>query len=83
MLIHRCRPVLRNIGRAREERQDRYRGYDIKMQRRDLCWFVTLRPSRTDLPKFQRHSFKTATQSQREALSQARQRVDHVLSART
>jgi len=59
-------------------RQSRYRGYDIKMERRDLCWMVTMKPSRPGLPKFPR-SFQTATQSAREALKQAKRRVDHAL----
>ena len=33
-----------------ERRQARYRGYDIKMERRDLCWMVTMKPSRPALP---------------------------------
>jgi hypothetical protein len=66
-----------------ERRQARYRGYDIKMERRDLCWMVTMKPSRPELPIFQRYSFQTATQSEREALSQARRRVDHVLASST
>jgi hypothetical protein len=45
----------------RAQRQARYRGYDILMQRRDLCWM--------------------ATQSEREALAQARRRVDHALAS--
>jgi hypothetical protein len=57
----------------------RYRGYDIVMQRRDLCWMVTMKPSRSDLPVFQRYSFQTATQSERESLAQAKRRVDHAL----
>ena len=32
----------------RAERQARYRGYDILMQRRDLCWTVTMKPSRPE-----------------------------------
>jgi hypothetical protein len=63
----------------RAQRQARYRGYDILMQRRDLCWMVTMKPSRPELPVFQRHSFQTATQSEREALAQASRRVDQVL----
>ena len=58
-------------------RKSRYRGYDIKMERRDLCWMVTMKPSRPGLPKFPQPSFQTATQSTREALSQAERRVDH------
>jgi hypothetical protein len=65
----------------RAERQARYRGYDIVMQRRDLCWMVTMKPSRPELPVFQRCSFLTATQSEREALAQVRRRVDHALAS--
>ena len=61
-------------------RKSRYRGYDIKMERRDLCWMVTMKPSRPGLPKFPQPSFQTATQSTREALSQAKRRVDHALA---
>jgi hypothetical protein len=64
----------------KEQRQSRYRGYDIKMERRDLCWMVTMRPSEPELPMFQRYSFQTATQSEREALAQAKRRVDHALA---
>jgi hypothetical protein len=62
-------------------RKSRYRGYDIKMERRDLCWMVTMKPSRPGLPKFPKSSFKTATQSAREALSQAKRRVDRTLAS--
>jgi hypothetical protein len=61
------------------QREVRYRGYDIVMQRRDLCWMVIMKPSRPELPVFQRYSFQTATQSEREALAQAKRRVDHAL----
>jgi hypothetical protein len=40
----------------RSQREARYRGYDIVMQRRDLCWMVTMKPSRSELPVFQRYS---------------------------
>ena len=30
----------------RAQREARYRGYDIVMQRRDLCRMVTMKPSR-------------------------------------
>ena len=66
-----------------EQRQSRYRGYDIKMERRDLCWMVTMKPCASDLPEFRRYSFQTATQSEREALAQAKQRVDNALLERS
>src|SRR5262249_23106627 len=37
----------------------------------------TMKPSRPELPVFQRYSFLTATQSEREALAEAKRRVDH------
>jgi hypothetical protein len=66
-------------SQQRAQRQARYRGYDILMQRRDLCWMVTIKPSQPQLPVFQWYSFQTATQSEREALAQAKRRVDHAL----
>jgi hypothetical protein len=56
-----------------------YRGYKIKLERRDLCWLVTLLPTRPELPKKKR-KFRTITQSQRSALAQARHRVDCALA---
>jgi len=47
----------------RAERQARYRGYDILMQRRDLCWVVTVKPSRPELPVFQQQALDTTGQS--------------------
>ena len=67
----------------REQREARYRGYDINMQRRDLCRVVTMKPSRPELPVFQWYSFQAATQSEREAFAQARRRVDHALASST
>ena len=64
-------PHSRQRFHQRAQRQARYRGYDILMQRRDLCWTVTMKPSRPELPEFQRYSFQTATQSEREALAEA------------
>ena len=63
------------------KRQARYRGYDILMWRRDLCWMVSMKPSCPGIPIFKRPSFKTATQSEREALAQAKQRVDQALAS--
>jgi hypothetical protein len=63
----------------RAQREARYRGYDIVMQRRDLCWMVIMKPCRPELPVSQRYSFQTATQSERGALAQAKRRVDHAL----
>lgn len=72
--------VMSQLSSPTPPRKSRYRGYDIKMERRDLCWMVTMKPSRPGLPKFPQPSFQTATQSTREALSQAKRRVDHALA---
>ena len=62
------------------KRQARYRGYDILMERRDLCWMVTMKPNQPALPEFQQYSVQTATQSEREALAQAKRSVDQALA---
>jgi hypothetical protein len=68
---------------SRDRRQAQYRGYGIEMERRDLCWLVRMKPNSPELPKVEQRSFKTATQSPREALKQAKQKVDRVLAVRT
>ena len=55
--------VMSQLSSPTPRRKSRYRGYDIKMERRDLCWMVTMKPSRPGLPKFPQPSFQTATQS--------------------
>jgi len=62
------------------QREAEYRGYKIKMERRDLCWSVRVSPTRPDLPIIARYSFRTITQSERAAIAQAKQRVDRALS---
>jgi len=64
-----------------QQHQIPYRGYSIKTERRDLCWAFTLERTRPDLPGFQAQPFWTATQSERLAVAQARQRADHALEA--
>ena len=49
-------------------RETEYRGYKIKMERRDLCWAVSVSPTRPELPILSRTSFPTITQSERAAL---------------
>jgi hypothetical protein len=60
-------------------RETEYRGYKIKMERRDLCWAMAVSPTRPDLPIISRHQIKTITQSERVAIAQAKQRIDHAL----
>jgi hypothetical protein len=60
-------------------REAEYRGYKIKMERRDLCWAFRLSPTRSDLPILSRYSFQTITQSERAAMAQAKKRVDRAL----
>ena len=73
--------VMSQLSSPTPRRKSQYRGYDIKMERRDLCWMVTIKPSRPGLAKFPQSSFQTATQSAREALSQAKRRVDDALAS--
>jgi hypothetical protein len=64
---------------SRTVRRDiNYRGYKIKLERRDLCWLVTLFPACSETDK-KKKSFRTITQSERGALAQAKLRVDHAL----
>jgi hypothetical protein len=58
-----------------------YRGYQIEMERRDLCWKVSLKPSRSLLSAFPHASFGTITQSKREAIKIAERRIDQLLAA--
>jgi hypothetical protein len=60
-------------------RETEYRGYKIEMERRDLCWTVSVSPTRPELPILSRSSFPTITQSERAALAQAQRRVDRAL----
>jgi hypothetical protein len=60
-------------------RESEYRGYRIEMERRDLCWTVSVSPTRPELPILFRSSFPTITQSERAALAQAQRRVDRAL----
>jgi hypothetical protein len=62
--------------RSHDRRQAHYRGYDIAMERRDLCWTVRVKSSSPELPKVKQQLFKTATQSSREALKQAKRKID-------
>ena len=43
--------VMSQLSSPTPRRKSRYRGYDIKMERRDLCWMVTMKPSRPGLKK--------------------------------
>jgi hypothetical protein len=63
--------------------QEIYRGYAIEMKRSDLCWKVTLKPSRSELPIPPHSSFRTITQSKREAIKLAQSRVDNTLAQRS
>ena len=62
-----------------KDEQPTYRGYKIEMERRDLCWTVSVSPTRPELPILSRSSFPTITQSERAALAQAQRRVDRAL----
>jgi hypothetical protein len=61
------------------EREASYRGYEIRLERHDLCWSVRLKRESADLPSPARRNFRTITQSERAAMAQARRRVDENL----
>jgi hypothetical protein len=60
-------------------REAEYRGYKVKMERRDLCWAVRVSPTRSDLPILSRYSFRTLRSAKRAAMAQAKQRIDYAL----
>jgi hypothetical protein len=66
---------------SHDQRKSRYRGYDIEMARRDLCWAFRVKLGSPQLPKVEQRSVKTATQSLREALKQAERKVDRALAS--
>ena len=53
---------------------------EFEMERRDLCWKVSLKPTRSELPVLPHSSFGTITQSKREAIKMAERRVDQFLT---
>jgi hypothetical protein len=62
--------------------QDRstYRGYVIGVKRKGRLWFVSVSPSRADLPILYHYSFEIA-ESETEAMAEAKSQVDRVLAS--
>ena len=59
VLLSRC---LHRGQKMSSRRETEYRGYKIEMERRDLCWAVSVSPIRPELPILSRSSFPTITQ---------------------
>ncbi len=57
-----------------------YRGYLVRLERGNGILLVSVSPATPDLPILHRCLFEARTQSQAEALNEARYRVDRVLA---
>jgi len=57
-----------------------YRGYDILPQRQWSGWCVGIYPTRADLPLLARSTLQTLVMQKEEALNEAKQVIDRVLS---
>ncbi|HET7852802.1 MAG TPA: hypothetical protein VFK91_08655 [Methyloceanibacter sp.] len=57
-----------------------YRGYDILPQRQWSGWCVGIYPTRSDLPLLARSTLQTLVMQKEEALVEAKQVIDRVLS---
>jgi len=57
-----------------------YRGYDILPQRQWSSWCVGIYPTRADLPLLPRSTLQTLASRKQDALAEARQTIDRVLS---
>ena len=58
----------------------RYRGYDIVPRREWSKWCVSVYPTRPDLPILSRSTLRTLTSQIEEALAEAKQSIDRILS---
>jgi len=61
--------------------QSTYRGYIIGVKRKRSIWLITVSPKTPDLPILHRYSTETRAQSERDAIAQAKGRVDRLLAA--
>ena len=57
-----------------------YRGYDILLQRQWSSWCVGIYPTRADLPLLQRSILQTLMAREEDAVAEAKQAIDSVLS---
>jgi hypothetical protein len=60
--------------------QSTYRGYTIGVERNGGIWLITTSPKTPDLPILYRHSSETRAQSEIDAISEAKGRVDRLLA---
>jgi hypothetical protein len=58
----------------------RYRGYDIVPMRQWSSWCVGVYPTRADLPLFSRSTLHTLAPRREDAVAEAKQSIDRVLS---
>ena len=63
--------------------QDRstYRGYVIGVKREGRFWFVSVSPSRADLPILHHYSFEIVVSETEAIMAEAKSRVDQVLDS--
>ena len=57
-----------------------YRGYLIEVQRNSFVWNVWVHPLRPELPILRKGSFQTAAADDRQAVAEAVQRIEQLLS---
>ena len=62
-----------------EQHETQYRGYNIKAKHRGQDWFLSVTPSRPELPLLRRYSFRAKVISAEDAICQAKRRVDWLL----
>ena len=61
----------------------RYRGYDIVPMRQWSSWCVGVYSTRADLPLFSRSTLHTLSQRREDAVAEAKQSIDRVLSSQS
>jgi hypothetical protein len=61
--------------------QSTYRGYTIGVERKGSIWFTIASPKTPDLPIMDCFTSEAMAKSETEALTEAKSRVDRVLSA--
>ena len=68
------------MARYTDNTDGQYRGYLVGLERRHGLLLVSVSPATPDLPILHHCLFEASTQSEAEALSEARYRVDRVLA---
>jgi hypothetical protein len=58
-----------------------YRGYILSLERQHGSMLVSVSPATPDLPILRRYLFESAAQSEREAMAEAKARVDKILAS--